>query len=101
MIKEREIYSTKFYHDGKSEQLPPDCSLKPIVKFKNIIYTILVTGPPAQSLGVEPVDHEVLKRKPRDTSRRIISRAVLLSVLLSAAIIIAGTLWVFNREVNF
>ncbi|CAG4962867.1 unnamed protein product [Colias eurytheme] len=61
---------------------------------------IIMDGPPAQSLGVEPVDHEVLRRKPRDTSRRIISRGVLLSVLISAAIIIAGTLWVFNREMS-
>ncbi|CAK1585933.1 unnamed protein product [Parnassius mnemosyne] len=61
---------------------------------------IIMDGPPAQSLGVEPVDHEVVLRRPRDTSRRIISRGLLLSVLLSAAIIIAGTLWVFNREMS-
>ncbi|XP_072947755.1 calcium-transporting ATPase type 2C member 1 [Epargyreus clarus] len=61
---------------------------------------IIMDGPPAQSLGVEPVDHEVLRRRPRDTSRKIISRSLLLSVLLSAAIIIAGTLWVFNREMS-
>ncbi|XP_050666376.1 calcium-transporting ATPase type 2C member 1 isoform X3 [Leptidea sinapis] len=61
---------------------------------------IIMDGPPAQSLGVEPVDHEVVRRRPRDTSRRIISRSLLLSVLLSAAIIIAGTLWVFNREMS-
>nr|XP_049706874.1 calcium-transporting ATPase type 2C member 1 isoform X2 [Helicoverpa armigera]XP_049707877.1 calcium-transporting ATPase type 2C member 1-like isoform X2 [Helicoverpa armigera] len=61
---------------------------------------IIMDGPPAQSLGVEPVDHSVLRRRPRDTTRRIISRALLLNVLLSAAIIIAGTLWVFNREMS-
>ncbi|XP_026494132.1 calcium-transporting ATPase type 2C member 1 isoform X1 [Vanessa tameamea] len=61
---------------------------------------IIMDGPPAQSLGVEPVDRSVLRRRPRDTARRIISRALLLSVLLSAAVIIAGTLWVFNREMS-
>ncbi|CAH2090819.1 unnamed protein product [Euphydryas editha] len=61
---------------------------------------IIMDGPPAQSLGVEPVDHSVLRRRPRDTARRIISRSLLLSVLLSAAVIIAGTLWVFNREMS-
>ncbi|KAJ2943587.1 hypothetical protein O0L34_g16696 [Tuta absoluta] len=61
---------------------------------------IIMDGPPAQSLGVEPVDHEVVRRRPRDTSRRIISRGLLINVLLSAAIIIAGTLWVFNREMS-
>ncbi|XP_063363248.1 calcium-transporting ATPase type 2C member 1 [Cydia amplana] len=61
---------------------------------------IIMDGPPAQSLGVEPVDHEVVRRRPRDTTRRIISRSLLANVLLSAAIIIAGTLWVFNREMS-
>lgn len=61
---------------------------------------IIMDGPPAQSLGVEPVDHEVVARKPRDTNRRMISRGLILNVLLSAAIIIAGTLWVFNRELS-
>ncbi|CAH0730010.1 unnamed protein product, partial [Brenthis ino] len=61
---------------------------------------IIMDGPPAQSLGVEPVDRSVLRRAPRDTSRRILSRALLAAVLLSAAIIIAGTLWVFNREMS-
>lgn len=61
---------------------------------------IIMDGPPAQSLGVEPVDHEVIARKPRDTRRKIISRGLIVNVLLSAAIIIAGTLWVFNREMS-
>ncbi|CAG9089011.1 unnamed protein product [Plutella xylostella] len=61
---------------------------------------IIMDGPPAQSLGVEPVDHEVVTRAPRDTKRRIISRGLLINVLMSAAIIIAGTLWVFNREMS-
>ncbi|XP_050351688.1 calcium-transporting ATPase type 2C member 1 isoform X2 [Nymphalis io] len=61
---------------------------------------IIMDGPPAQSLGVEPVDRSVLRRRPRDPARRIISRALLLSVLLAAAVIIAGTLWVFNREMS-
>ncbi|GBP49636.1 Calcium-transporting ATPase type 2C member 1 [Eumeta japonica] len=61
---------------------------------------IIMDGPPAQSLGVEPVDHEVVARKPRDTKQRIISRGLIVNVLLSAAIIIAGTLWVFNREMS-
>lgn len=61
---------------------------------------IIMDGPPAQSLGVEPVDHEVVGLGPRDTRRRLLSRPLLLNVLLSAAIIIAGTLWVFNREMS-
>lgn len=61
----------------------------------------MFSGPPAQSLGVEPVDHEVIKQKPRNTKQHMITRALIVNVLLSAAIIIAGTLWVFNKEVLF
>lgn len=55
-------------------------------------------GPPAQSLGVEAVDQDVLKQKPRNVKQPMITRAVIINVLLSASIIILGTLWVFQRE---
>lgn len=59
---------------------------------------IIMDGPPAQSLGVEPVDHDVLKQKPRNVKQPMITRSVIANVLLSASIIILGTLWVFQRE---
>jgi len=51
------------------------------------------------SLGVEPVDRDVVKQKPRDVKEPMITRSLIINVLLSAFIIIAGTLWVFKREV--
>lgn len=59
---------------------------------------ILMDGPPAQSLGVEPVDHEVMKRPPRKRNDKILTKAVIRRVLQSAVIIILGTLHVFMRE---
>ncbi|XP_044583033.1 calcium-transporting ATPase type 2C member 1 isoform X1 [Cotesia glomerata] len=61
---------------------------------------IIMDGPPAQSLGVEPVDKDVLRQKPRDTKEPMITRSLIINVLLSAAIIILGTLWVYNREMT-
>ncbi|KAK0158524.1 hypothetical protein PV328_009517 [Microctonus aethiopoides] len=61
---------------------------------------IIMDGPPAQSLGVEPVDKDVLKQKPRDTKEPMITRSLIINVLLSAVIIILGTLWVYNREMT-
>lgn len=55
-------------------------------------------GPPAQSLGVEPVDQDVLKQKPRNVKKAMISKSLIINVLLSAGLIILGTLWVFQRE---
>lgn len=61
---------------------------------------IIMDGPPAQSLGVEPVDKDVLKQKPRNTKEPMITRHLIVNVLLSALIIILGTLWVYNREMT-
>ena len=51
------------------------------------------------SLGVEPVDRDVMKQPPRKASEKMISFSLLARVLLSAFIILSGTFWVFWREV--
>ena len=61
---------------------------------------ILMDGPPAQSLGVEPVDHDVLSQPPRKSKEQIISRQLLVNVLISALIIVSGTFFVFYRELG-
>lgn len=59
---------------------------------------IIMDGPPAQSLGVEPVDQDVLRQRPRNVKQPMITKTLIVNVLLSASIIILGTLWVFQRE---
>ncbi|XP_046396108.1 calcium-transporting ATPase type 2C member 1 isoform X1 [Ischnura elegans] len=61
---------------------------------------IIMDGPPAQSLGVEPVDKDVVKQKPRNVKEPMITRSLVCNVILSAIIIIGGTLWVFKREME-
>lgn len=61
---------------------------------------IIMDGPPAQSLGVEPVGQYVVKQKPRNTSEPMITRSLIINVLMSALVIILGTLWVFKREMS-
>ncbi|KAF2402134.1 secretory pathway Ca2+-ATPase [Trichodelitschia bisporula] len=61
---------------------------------------ILMDGPPAQSLGVEPVDPAVMSRPPRDRHARILTRALLQRVFQSAAIIMLGTLAIYIREMS-
>uniref|UniRef100_A0A8C5CHK8 Calcium-transporting ATPase n=1 Tax=Gadus morhua TaxID=8049 RepID=A0A8C5CHK8_GADMO len=61
---------------------------------------IIMDGPPAQSLGVEPVDREVIRQPPRNVRDSIITRSLLLKVLLSAFVIVCGTLFVFWRELR-
>ncbi|KAL7666923.1 Calcium-transporting ATPase [[Candida] zeylanoides] len=61
---------------------------------------IIMDGPPAQSLGVEPVDHEVMLKPPRRRDDKILTPAVVKRVLQSAAMIIVGTMYVYIREMN-
>ncbi|KAG0244799.1 High affinity Ca2+/Mn2+ P-type ATPase-like protein [Actinomortierella wolfii] len=61
---------------------------------------ILMDGPPAQSLGVEPVDDEVMKKPPRARDAKILTRLLIRRVLTSAAIIVAGTMFVYVHEMT-
>ncbi|XP_055950563.1 calcium-transporting ATPase type 2C member 1-like isoform X2 [Argiope bruennichi] len=61
---------------------------------------IIMDGPPAQSLGVEPVDHDVLKQPARNVKEPMITRELIVNVILSALIIITGTMWIFRREMS-
>ncbi|KAG6580019.1 calcium-translocating P-type ATPase, PMCA-type [Phytophthora cinnamomi] len=61
---------------------------------------IIMDGPPAQSLGVEPVDHDVMKEGPRSKDASIITRTMICRVLTSACFIVCGTLYVFWVELS-
>ncbi|OCL08573.1 calcium-transporting P-type ATPase-like protein [Glonium stellatum] len=61
---------------------------------------ILMDGPPAQSLGVEPVDPAVMTRPPRSKKARVLTRPLLQRVLQSASIIMLGTLMIYYREMT-
>ena len=76
---------------------------------------IIMDGPPAQrfvklslkiilnkinfSLGVEPVDHDVLKRPPRRVTEPMIDKRLIINIVTSAVVIVVGTLCVFYAEV--
>jgi len=62
---------------------------------------IIMDGPPAQSLGVEPVDPDVIRQPPRKVEEPIINRKLIATTLLSALIIVTGTLWIFWRELSY
>ncbi|MEQ2161421.1 ATPase, P-type (transporting), HAD superfamily, subfamily IC [Goodea atripinnis] len=52
------------------------------------------------SLGVEPVDRDIIRKPPRNVKDSILTRSLLVKVLVSAFIIVCGTLFVFWREDN-
>ena len=61
---------------------------------------IVMDGPPAQSLGVEPVDEAILRAKPRNAEDAVLTRALLVRAITSAAWIVFLTLGVFANELD-
>ena len=57
-------------------------------------------GPLAQSLGVEPVDPEVMARPPRKRHDNILTRPLLNRVFTSGLLILIGTMLVFVTELD-
>lgn len=57
-------------------------------------------GPPAQSLGVEDVDHDVMKRPPRKRDASIVTPGLLGRVARSALTIVLGTMLVYVMELS-
>jgi Ca2+-transporting ATPase len=63
-----------------------------------LLINIIMDGPPAQCLGVEPIHPDVLTRPPRHRDTPILTHALLLRTALSAAFVLLGCLAVFAWE---
>ncbi|EYE93873.1 Ca(2+)/Mn(2+)-transporting P-type ATPase PMR1 [Aspergillus ruber CBS 135680] len=61
---------------------------------------ILMDGPPAQSLGVEPVDPSVMGRPPRPKQARVLTKPLVQRVLTQAFVIMLGTLAIYIYEMG-
>ncbi|CAJ0592843.1 unnamed protein product [Cylicocyclus nassatus] len=61
---------------------------------------IIMDGPPAQSLGVEPVDDDIIRQPPRNVRQPMLNLRLMIDILSSAAIIVLGTLYIFYREMS-
>ncbi|KAK9235942.1 hypothetical protein V1525DRAFT_408511 [Lipomyces kononenkoae] len=61
---------------------------------------ILMDGPPAQSLGVEPVDPEIMNRPPRQRDAKILTTKLFKRTLMSAAFIFVGTMFIYILEMK-
>jgi P-type Ca2+ transporter type 2C len=64
----------------------------PFTALQILFVNLVMDGPPAMSLGVDPVSHDAMRRPPRPTSERILARQRLLRILLAALIMTVGTL---------
>jgi len=72
----------------------------PLNAMQILFINILMDGPPAQALGVDPVDKEIMRRPPRKKGTNIISRRLMGRILFSAAMIVLGTLYIYALELS-
>ncbi|KAJ1730938.1 High affinity Ca2+/Mn2+ P-type ATPase-like protein [Coemansia biformis] len=73
---------------------------QPLNAMQVLWINILMDGPPAQSLGVEPVDPEVMRLPPRRKNANIITGRLITRVLVAAALIVAGTMAIYVSEMQ-
>ncbi|KAI9440178.1 hypothetical protein BJY52DRAFT_524238 [Lactarius psammicola] len=59
-----------------------------------ILFSILMDGPPSQLLGFDHIDHDVMRQPPRKKDEPITSRYILSRVAFSASVVV-GTLLVY------
>jgi P-type Ca2+ transporter type 2C len=55
-------------------------------------------GPPAQSLGVEPVSSDVIRQPPRPADEPVITYRLLRRIFVSAVAVVSGTMYILMRE---
>uniref|UniRef100_A0A5K3F439 Calcium-transporting ATPase n=1 Tax=Mesocestoides corti TaxID=53468 RepID=A0A5K3F439_MESCO len=72
----------------------------PLNAMQILYINILMDGPPAQSLGVEPPDKDVINQPPRHVQDSILDRRLMTNVIISAFTIFCGTLFIFHREMT-
>ena len=61
---------------------------------------IIMDGPPAQSLGLEPLDRDVMNQPPRRAKDPIFTKQLLVSIIGTAVLMVMGTLGTFYMELN-
>ena len=66
----------------------------PFTALQILFVNLVMDGPPAMSLGVDPVSPDAMRRPPRPARERILTRRRLTRILLASAVMATGTLLV-------
>ncbi|GAA6040355.1 hypothetical protein JCM8097_007572 [Rhodosporidiobolus ruineniae] len=72
----------------------------PLNAMQILFINVIMDGPPSQSLGVDPVDRDAMRRPPRPKNAPILTRRLMYRVAFSASIIICGVLFILARELG-
>jgi P-type Ca2+ transporter type 2C len=69
---------------------------KPFTAIAILWVNIIMDGPPAMALGVDPARSDLMRQKPRSLTERILTRPRWMAVSFSAAIMAIGTLLILT-----
>jgi Ca2+-transporting ATPase len=69
---------------------------KPFTAIAILWVNLIMDGPPAMALGVDPADGDVMRRQPRPLSEKILTRSRWVAVAISASVMALGTLAVLE-----
>ncbi|MEM4161257.1 MAG: HAD-IC family P-type ATPase, partial [Thermoplasmata archaeon] len=73
----------------------------PLYPVQILWVNILIDGPPAQALGLEPATKRIMKQKPRDPKEYILSREIISAILVNGLTMALLTLFVFWHSYTF
>ncbi|KAH8927154.1 calcium-transporting P, partial [Atractiella rhizophila] len=72
----------------------------PLNAMQILFINILMDGPPSQSLGVDPVNRDVMKRPPRPKNAPVLTPRLMYRILFSASMIIFGVLFIYAKMLS-
>ena len=85
-------------HLGLAAASEPGTLVLPLLAAQILWINLVTDGGPALALGVDPADPDVMSRPPRPRGEGVITRAMWVEILLSGAVIAAGTLFVLDAS---
>ena len=67
----------------------------PLTPTQILLINVIMDGPPAQSLGVEAPEEDTMRLPPRDPKAAVVSRQIIVSVFLSAVLMVISVVGIF------
>ncbi len=68
----------------------------PLTPVQILWINVIMDGPPAISLGLEPPEPDIMDKSPRDPNKDILSRKMMVWILIMASVMAAGSLLLFT-----
>lgn len=65
-----------------------------------LFINIIMDGPPAQSLGMEKVDDDIMSHPPRSKNENILSSRLLKRIALKGLVTVLGTYYMYLKEIS-